>query len=58
MRTKPLIGLNAEFRAAKKDTPAFSYIAAGYYDAILNAGGIPVVLPPLENEDDLGLLLD
>lgn len=58
MRTKPLIGLNAEFRAAKKDTPAFSYIAAGYYDAILNAGGIPVVLPPLENEDDLGVLLD
>jgi len=58
MRTKPLIGLNAEFRGAKKDAPAFSYIAAGYYDAILAAGGIPVIIPPLELEEDLGAILD
>ncbi|MFO0870775.1 MAG: gamma-glutamyl-gamma-aminobutyrate hydrolase family protein [Pirellulales bacterium] len=58
MRTKPLIGLNAEFRSARKDAPAFAYIAAGYFDSILQAGGIPVVLPPLANEDDLSLILD
>ena len=39
--TKPLIGLNADYRAAKKDSPAFSYRHAGYYDAIVEAGGIP-----------------
>ena len=58
MRTKPLIGINAEFRSAQKGAPAFSYLAAGYYDAVLNAGGIPVVLPPLENEDDLSVILE
>ena len=34
MRKKPLIGLNADYRSAKKDSPAFSYLAAGYYDSI------------------------
>jgi len=31
---KKLIGLNADYRSAKKDAPAFSYLSAGYYDAI------------------------
>ena len=47
MRKKPMIGLNADYRAAKKDAPAFSFIASGYYDAITAVGGIPVVIPPL-----------
>jgi len=58
MRSKPLIGLNAEFKSAKKDAPAFSYVAAGYYDAICKAGGIPIVLPPIKEERDLSRLLD
>jgi putative glutamine amidotransferase len=57
-RSKPLIGLNADFRAAKKDAPAFSYVCAGYYDAIVKAGGVPLILPPLEDESDLGRLVD
>ena len=57
-RSKPLIGLNADFRAAKKDAPAFSYVCAGYYDAIVKAGGIPLVLPPIAEEADLGRVLD
>ena len=44
MRKKPLIGLNADYRAAKKDSPAFSYVAAGYYDCISAVGGIPQVM--------------
>lgn len=55
---KPLIGLNADFRPAKKDTPAFSYLYAGYYDCIIQAGGIPVVLPPTECFEDVQQLLD
>jgi putative glutamine amidotransferase len=58
MSKKPLIGLNADYRSAKKDSPAFTFVAAGYYDAILAAGGIPVVLPPVCDEDDLEQLLD
>ena len=57
-RSKPLVGLNADYRAAKKDAPAFSYVAAGYYDAIVKAGGIPLILPPVADETDLGRLLD
>jgi putative glutamine amidotransferase len=58
MQCKPLIGLNADFRSAKKDTPAFSYVCAGYYDCILRAGGIPVMVPPIDNDEDLGCVLD
>ena len=55
---KPLIGVNADFRSLPKDSPAFSYLSAGYYDSITKAGGIPVVLPPLTCEDDLHQVLD
>ena len=58
MRTKPMIGLNADYRAAKKDAPAFSFLASGYYDAITAVGGIPVVIPPLAEEADLKRVLD
>ncbi len=58
MSRKPLIGLNAEFRSAKKDSPSFSYLSAGYYDAIVAAGGIPVVIPPLKDDEDLERVLD
>ncbi|HEX4000877.1 MAG TPA: gamma-glutamyl-gamma-aminobutyrate hydrolase family protein [Pirellulales bacterium] len=58
MRTKPMIGLNADYRAAKKDAPAFTFLASGYYDAITAVGGIPVIIPPLTEEADLKRILD
>ena len=58
MHRKPIVGLNADFRSAKKDSPAYSFLAAGYYDRILAAGGIPVIVPPMESEDDLNQVLD
>ena len=57
-RTKPLIGINADYRSAKKDSPAFTFLSAGYYDGIIKAGGIPVVVPPLDNDQDLDRVLD
>ncbi|MDA1049234.1 MAG: gamma-glutamyl-gamma-aminobutyrate hydrolase family protein [Planctomycetota bacterium] len=58
MQSKPLIGLNADFRNAQKDAPAFSYVCAGYYDCITAVGGIPIILPPLEEESDIEPILD
>ena len=58
MNCKPLIGMNADFRAAHNEVPSFSYLSAGYFDAITAAGGIPVVVPPMEDETDLNCLLD
>lgn len=58
MIAKPLIGLNADYRAAKKDSPAFSFVQSGYYDSIIRAGGLPVVIPPVAEESDLVAILD
>jgi putative glutamine amidotransferase len=58
MAKKPLVGLNADYRPSRKEGPALSYLAAGYYNAIQAAGGIPVILPPMEEEDDLARVLD
>jgi putative glutamine amidotransferase len=58
MRSKPLIGLNADYRAAKKDSPAFTFVCAGYYDAIVEAGGVPLILPPTDDDDNMNRLLD
>lgn len=55
---KPLVGVNADYRSARKDIPAFSCLSAGYYDSITKAGGIPLVIPPLKDEDDLHRVLD
>lgn len=56
--TKPVIGINTDFRRAQGNQPAFTYVASGYYDCVVAAGGVPVLLPPLEDEDDINSLLD
>lgn len=58
MASKPLIGINPDYRAARRDAPAFAYLAAGYFDCLSRAGAIPLVIPPLEDEADLGRVLD
>jgi putative glutamine amidotransferase len=58
MHAKPVVGFNADYRAARKDSPALSYLTAGYYDAVIRAGGIPMVVPPLDNEADASAVLD
>ena len=56
--TKPIIGINTDYRAAQHKQPAFAYVAAGYFDAIANAGAIPVLLPPMMDNDALRQMLD
>ena len=58
MHGKPLIGLNADLRPAKNDSPAYSYLAAGYFDRILAAGGIPVIVPPIVSQEDAERVLE
>jgi putative glutamine amidotransferase len=58
MHYKPLIGLNADYRAAGNNNPAYAYLAAGYFDRVLEAGGIPLIVPPSESEGDLNSVLD
>ncbi|MDG2222572.1 MAG: gamma-glutamyl-gamma-aminobutyrate hydrolase family protein [Rubripirellula sp.] len=58
MSNKPLIGMNADYRAAARSMPAYSYIAAGYFQSIHSAGGIPVIIPPMEDPDSIAQVLD
>ena len=58
MAAKPLIGINTDYRASRKEHAALSFVAAGYFDGITAAGGIPVIMPPLADEDDVVRLLD
>ncbi len=57
MNAKPMIGVNADYRSARKDVPAFTYVAAGYYEALERAGAVPVVIPPLSDAGDLDRVL-
>jgi putative glutamine amidotransferase len=56
--TRPFIGINADFVAPGKTTVAHARLHAGYFDTVLTAGGLPVILPPLAHEAELDALLD
>src|SRR4051812_21181511 len=58
MNNRPLIGLNTDYRANVKGRTPHSYMASGYYDVLLAANAIPVLIPPLTKEQDLGPILD
>jgi putative glutamine amidotransferase len=58
MAAKPLIGINMDYRASRKEHAALSFLAAGYYDGVLDSGGLPLVIPPLADEEDLTRVLD
>lgn len=53
MPQKPVIGINGDFRPARKDAVALSWFNSGYYDSITAAGGLPVLIPPYANDADL-----
>ena len=64
MSTKPIIALNADFRPASTEHIALSWLTSGYYDQVSGAkttkspGGIPMIVPPLAEDDDLRELLE
>jgi len=58
MSCKPLIGINADYRSANRQTPAYGYVSAGYFESIKAAGGVPVIIPPLDNVESIRALLD
>jgi putative glutamine amidotransferase len=57
-QTRPLIGINADFIGAGKATCAHARLNAGYFDAVLTAGGLPLIFPPLAREAEIDALLD
>lgn len=57
MSKKPIIGMNCDFRPERKDSHALSWINSGYYESVTKCGGVPMIIPPLMEDDDLRQLL-
>ncbi|MCS6866264.1 MAG: gamma-glutamyl-gamma-aminobutyrate hydrolase family protein [Gemmataceae bacterium] len=57
--SRPFIAINADLVMPKNGTP-FAKLNLGYIDAIMAAGGFPIILPPLrkENLPEIDLLLN
>ena len=55
---RPIVGLNADYIPAGKATKPHLRLNAGYADAVLTAGGLPVLMPILDKETDIRLFLD
>ena len=49
MAAKPLIGVNVDYRSARKGSSAYCYIHAGYCNSLSAAGAVPMLLPPTIN---------
>ena len=58
MAEKPFIGINTDYFSPVDNRPAYSVTCAGYFDSITAAGGIPVLIPPLAEENDLDALME
>lgn len=58
MSSKPVIGINADFLPATKTRAAYSMIHSGYYDAVIRADGVPVIVPPLATAAEIHRVLD
>src|SRR4051794_34156639 len=58
MTDRPLIGINTDYRATAKGRTPHGFIHSGYFDCILSANALPVIIPPLVRETDLTPILD
>jgi putative glutamine amidotransferase len=56
---RPLIAINSDFYAPKNTQP-YLRLNAAYFEAVLNAGGSPLLIPPLKKEHfgEIDRLLD
>jgi putative glutamine amidotransferase len=57
-QSRPFIGINADLIPASKRSVAHLRLDSGYADMVLAAGGIPIVIPPLNKETEFDALLD
>ena len=58
MKYRPLIGINTDFRATAKGRTPHSFIHSGYFESLLAANALPIIIPPLTRESDLSPILD
>lgn len=57
MSKKLVIGINGDFRPSRKEQVALSWYNTGYYDSVTAGGGLPMLIPPYADDDDLKQML-
>ncbi len=57
-QARPFIGVNADYVPASKQTSPYVRLHVGYLDAIVAAGGLPVVVPPFAADVEIDDYLD
>ena len=57
-KQKPVIAITGDFRPERYTGAALSWFNTGYYDSVSAAGGLPMLLAPVENDDDLHRMLE
>lgn len=55
---RPVVGINVDYSNASRTAPASVRLHAGYFDAVLASGGLPILLPPCNKDTDVDALLD
>jgi putative glutamine amidotransferase len=72
MTKKPLIAISGDYRSARKDVGALSWFNSGYYDCITASkiktagnnkardcpGGLPILVPPFVDDDDIEAIIE
>ena len=56
-REKPFIGLNVEYKSACGSVPSLTYLFSEYTNSVIEAGGIPVLIPPTDDLDVISATL-
>jgi putative glutamine amidotransferase len=56
---RPLVGITSDYHTPKSGSP-YARVNAGYIDAVLSAGGLPILVPPLRKDSfaELDSMLD
>ena len=57
-KQKPVIAITGDFRPERYNGAALSWFNTGYYDSVSAAGGLPMLLAPVESDDDLHRMLE
>jgi putative glutamine amidotransferase len=57
-KQKPVIGITGDFRPERYNGAALTWFNTGYYDSVTAAGGLPMLMPPLENDEDLKAIME
>ena len=58
MNSKPIIGLNVEYKPSYGSVPSVCYLFSEYVDSVVAVGGIPVLIPTTDDIDLITATVD